>query len=211
MTVGLGSGSTLAEVVKTLGERGSEANFVVASVATQQLADEMGLNIVSLKKNSKLDITIDGADEVDPDFALIKGGGGAHTREKILTNAAEQVAIVVDKTKLVENLGEKNPVPVEVVPYAYEYTCGILEKFGAKSQLRKSSSGGPFVTDNGCYIIDLEVEKIRTPAELEGKLNQIPGVIENGIFVNLTDQVLIGYEDGCEILDSKEDFLKFKD
>lgn len=107
MTVGLGSGSTLSEVIKILGDMESEADFVPASVATQQLANKMDLNLISLEEDSELDIAIDGADEVNPNFVMIKGGGGAHTREKIVANAAEEVAIVVDKSKLVESLGEK--------------------------------------------------------------------------------------------------------
>ncbi len=211
MTVGLGSGSTLAEIVKVLGEEESEADFVSASIVTQQLADKMDLNLISLDEDTKLDFAIDGADEIDPNFSMIKGGGGAHTREKIVASAAEKVAIVVDKTKLVENLGEDFPVPVEVVPFAYEYIGGILEEFGEGFQLRESPGGGPFVTDNGNYILDLEVESIENPSKLEEELNQVPGVVENGLFVDVADSAFVGYEDGCEVLESKEDFSEFMD
>ena len=208
MTVGLGSGSTLAEVVKTLGEKKSEAEFVCASTSTLQLADRMDLNLTSLKKNTELDITIDGADEVNPEFDMIKGGGGAHAREKIVANAARKVAIVVDKTKFVEKLGEKNPVPNEIIPFSHEHVSGLIESLGSETQLRKSTSGGPFVTDNGNYIIDADFGTIDNPAELGNKLNQVPGVIENGIFIDLLDRLFVGHENGCETAENKEEFLK---
>lgn len=209
MLVGLGSGSTLAEVVKALGERGSKADFVSSSVVTQQMAVKLGLNVVSLKRNTRLDIAIDGADEVDPNFAVIKGGGGAHTREKIVASAGKEFFMVVDKTKLVEKLGERNPVPVEVVPFSHEYIMGLLEDFGGECRLRKSPHGGPFVTDNGNYIIDVKLEGIEEPAELERDLNRVPGVVENGIFADFVDRVYVGYEGGCKVLESKEDFSEF--
>lgn len=209
MEVGLGSGSTLAEVIKVLGDEGSEAKFVTASVASQQLADKLGLNLFSLEEGTKLDLAIDGADEVNADFSMIKGRGGAHTRERVVASAADEVVIVVDRTKLVESLGKKNPVPVEVVPFSYEYAVGLLKEFGEEPKLRKSPAGGPFVTDNGNYIVDVDMGKIEDPRGLTKQLNQVPGVIDNGIFVGLADRVIVGHEDGSEILDSKEDFLRF--
>ncbi len=208
MVVGLGSGSTLAEVVKILGEKKSKAEFVCASISTQQLADRMNLNLTSLKKNIELDLTIDGADEVNPELDMIKGGGGAHTREKIVAKAARKVAIVVDKTKVVKNLGEKNPVPVEIIPFSYDYIAGILESLGSKTKLRKSKAGGPFVTDNGNYILDADFGIIEKPSKLEKRLNQVPGVIDNGIFIDLLDQLFIGYEDSCKIIKNKKEFSK---
>lgn len=211
MTVGLGSGSTLAKVVEALAERNSEAYFVTASSATQQLADKLGLNLTSLEKGSELDLTIDGADEVSPNFSMIKGGGGAHTREKIVASSAEKVAIVADRTKLVENLGDKSPVPVEVVPFSHEYIAGVLEGLGGISELRIAKTGNPFVTDNGNYIFDLDFGAIEEPSELERNINQIPGVVENGIFLDLADIVFVGYEGGCEVLESEKDFHEFRD
>lgn len=209
MVVGLGSGSTVGEVIKALGKAESKSKFVASSAATQQLAEKMGLNLVSLERGSELDIVIDGADEVDPYFAMIKGGGGAHTREKIVSSAGKEVNIVVDRTKLVFRLGEKNPVPIEVVPFAIEYIGGLLEKFGENTQLRKNSPGSPYITDNGNYIIDVEIPEIEEPRELEKRLNQVPGVIENGIFADFTDRIFVGYEGGCEAISSREDFEKF--
>lgn len=209
MKVGLGSGTTLAEVVKILGEKETEAEFVVSSTGTQKIAEKMGLNLMSLEKGIELDMTIDGADEVNPNFDMVKGGGGAHTREKIVANAAEKVNIVVDKTKLVRNLGEKNRIPTEVVPFARNYLVGVLEDFGEAAEVRKNPNGKPFITDNGNYIIDTEISNITNPEKLENKLARIPGIIENGIFTDLADKIFVGYEKGSETLTSKKDFQKF--
>lgn len=211
MKVGLGSGSTLAEVVKVLGDKDSGADFVAASAATQQLADKMGLNLFSLEGGTRLDLAIDGADEIDANLSVIKGGGGAHTRERMVASAAEEVTIVVDKTKLAEVLGKKDPVPVEVVPFSYEYTAGLLKELGGEPELRRLSSGGPFVTDNGNYIVDVDMGEIKDPESLTERLNQVPGVIDNGIFVGVADRVIVGHEGGCEVLGSKENFSRFKD
>ncbi len=208
MNVGLGSGTTLAEVVKVLGEKETGAEFVVSSNNTQKIAEKMGLNITSLEKGTELDMTIDGADEVDSNFDMVKGGGGAHTREKIVAKAAEEVNIVVDKTKLVENLGEKNPIPAEIIPFAKNYLLGKLEKFGEKAEIRKSSDGEFFFTDNGNYIIDTKISSIANPEGIERELNQIPGIIENGIFTNVADKIFVGYEDGSKVLRSKDEFRK---
>lgn len=211
MIVGLGSGTTLAEVVKVLGDKESGAELAAASTATQRLAEKMGLNLVSLEEGSKLDIVIDGAVEVDPDFGMIKGGSGAHTRGRIVASAAAEVAIVVDRTKLVDNLGESHPVPVEVVPFSHDYIAGLLRNFGGEPSLRKSPSGGPFVTDNGNYIIDVDFGPLDDPANLEERLNQVPGVVDNGIFMDVADSILVGDEDGSGVLESKQDFLGFQE
>lgn len=153
---------------------------------------------------------LDGADEIAPDFSMIKGGGGAHTREKIVASAAEQVAIVVDRTKLVSCLGERRSVPVEVLPFAWKFTAKRLAGLGGDPKLRTSSSGSPFVTDDGNYIIDVKFGPIGDPAKLERVINKVPGVVENGLFVDVADMVFVGYEGGCVRLRSKEDFLRFK-
>lgn len=209
MLVGLGSGSTLAESVKALGELEPDAGYVASSVSTQRLAESMGLDLISLEKGVELDLVIDGADEIDRDFNMIKGGGGALTREKMVSSAGKKVAIVVDESKLVENLGEGFFLPVEVVPFAYEYTAGRLERFCSEANLRSSNMGGPFVTDNGNYILDLEIGEIDDPEELEIQIDRIPGVIENGIFSGVADLVFLGHRRGCDVLESEEDFLRF--
>ncbi|MFW5912778.1 MAG: ribose-5-phosphate isomerase RpiA [Candidatus Hadarchaeota archaeon] len=209
MNVGLGSGSTLAEAVKALGEFRPEAKYVVSSVSTQRLAESMDLELTSLESGMELDLVIDGADEINPDFDMIKGGGGALTREKMVASAGRKVAIVVDESKLVKKLGEGFHLPVEVVPFAYGYTSGNLERHGKKAVLRKLKSGVPFVTDNGNYILDLKIDEIEDPESMEVRMNSIPGVIENGIFHDLADLVFLGHKEGCDLLRSKEDILDF--
>ena len=209
MLVGLGSGTTIAQVIRALAKSRPKAVFIPSSFSTQRLANKLGLKLSSLDAHEKLDLVIDGADEVDPNFNLIKGGGGAHTREKIVANAAQQVVIVVDRTKLVRRLGERAPVPVEMLPFAREYTMRRLAELGGKPKLRLTSAGAPFVTDNGNYIVDVKFSQIAQPAQLEAAINRVPGVVENGIFVNAADFVLVGYEKGGSKLRSKRDFLKF--
>jgi len=209
MVVGLGSGTTVAEIIRVLAKLKSKATFISSSSTTQRLAGDLGLKLSSLDVHDKLDLTIDGADEVDPDFNMIKGGGGAHTREKIVAGAAKRVVIVVDRTKLVEKLGERAPVPVEVLPFAREYTMRKLVGLGGNPKLRMSPSGAPFITDNGNYVVDTKFRSIPKPAELEQQINRMPGVIENGLFVDVTDILLVGYSGGCKTLRTKKDFLKF--
>lgn len=209
MLVGLGSGTTVAHVIRALSRLRPEAIFVPSSSTSQRLASELGLRLESLSAHKKLDLMLDGADEVDPNFNLIKGRGGAHTREKIVASASRRGVIVVDRTKLVRRLGEQMPVPVEVLPFAREYTIARLEKLGGEPKLKQTSAGAPFVTDNGNYIVDIKFGSIQRPAKLEREINRIPGVIENGLFVGVADAVLVGYEGGCAKLRSKRDFLKF--
>jgi len=209
MTVGLGSGSTVAHVVKRLAKLKPDASFVPSSIATQKLASELGLKLASLHEYRKLDLMIDGADEVDASFNMIKGRGGAHTREKIVADAAKRVVIVVDRTKLVDRLGEKMPVPVEVLPFVYKTAIRRLAEFGGKPVLRVTPTGAPFVTNDGNYIIDVKFRSISNPAKLEQVINRVPGIIENGIFVGVADIVLVGYEGGYKVLRSKKDFVNF--
>jgi len=209
VAVGLGSGTTVAHVVRILAEQKSKAIFIPSSFATQRLASELGLGLGSLEDCPKLDLMIDGADEVDPDFNMIKGKGGAQTREKIVASAARKVVIVVDRTKLVRRLGERVPVPIEVLPFAYKFTMRKLAELKGEARLRTTPAGAPFVTDNGNYIIDVKFASIPRPAELEAEVNRVPGVVENGLFVDVADLVLVGHEGGCVRLKSKQDFLNF--
>ncbi|MDI6884063.1 MAG: ribose-5-phosphate isomerase RpiA [Hadesarchaea archaeon] len=209
MVVGLGSGTTVAEVIRAIAKLRPQATFVPSSSATQRLASDLGLKLSSLNIHHKLDLMLDGADEVDPNFDMIKGRGGAHTREKIVAGAAKRVVIIIDRSKLVQKLGERSPVPVEVLAFAHEYTMRKLAELGGESRLRMAASGAPFVTDDGNYIVDTTFRSILKPAELEQKINRVPGVVENGIFVGVADEVFVGYEGGCVRLESKRDFLKF--
>ncbi len=207
--VGLGSGTTVAEVVRAIAKLKPKAVFVPSSSTTQRLAADLGLKLSSLNTHPKLDLVLDGADEVDKNLNMIKGRGGAHTREKIVAGAAKRVVIVVDRTKLVGKLGERSPVPVEVLPFAHEYTMRKLSELGGEPRLRAGASGAPFVTDDGNYIADVKFRLIAKPAELEQKINCVSGVIENGIFAGVADEILVGHEGGCARLRSKLDFLKF--
>lgn len=208
MVIGLGSGTTMSHVVYVLAERKTRATLVPSSFAVQRLAASRGLRLGSLDDHPKLDLTIDGADEIDPNFNMIKGRGGAHTREKILISASKKVAIVVDRTKLVSRLGESVPVPVEILPFAQKFVMRKLAEMKGEPILR-TISGIPFVTDNGNYIVDVKFGSIPRPAELEDAINRVPGVVENGLFTNCVDVVYVGYEGGCKILRSKKDFQKF--
>jgi ribose 5-phosphate isomerase A len=209
MVVGLGSGTTMIQVISALANLRPRAIFVPSSSMSQRLAGRLGLRLGSLNTQQRLDLALDGADEVDPDFNLIKGRGGAHTREKMVISAAKRVVIVVDRTKLVRCLGERMPVPVEVLPFARDYTMRRLAELGGEPRLRITSAGIPFVTDDGNYIVDVKFRSIPTPAELEQKINRVPGVVENGISVGVADEVFVGYEGGCVRLRSKRDLLRF--
>jgi len=209
MTIGLGSGSTVAHAVKCLAKLKPDASFVPSSIATQRLASELGLKLASLHEYRRLDLMIDGADEVDASFNMTKGKGGAQTREKIVADAAKRVVIVVDRTKLVDCLGEKMPVPVEVLPFVYKTAIRRLAELRGKPVLRATPTGAPFVTDDGNYIIDVKFRSISNPAKLEQVIDRVPGVIENGIFVGVADVVFVGYEGGCKVLKSKKDFVNF--
>jgi ribose 5-phosphate isomerase A len=209
MAVGLGSGTTVTALVRVLAEQRPKAIFIPSSIATQNLAIELGLKLGSLEDRQKLDIMIDGADEVDPVFNMIKGKGGAHTREKMVASAAKKVLILVDRTKLVKRLGERAPVPVEVLPFEYKFTMMKLAKLNGKAILRTTSTNTPFVTDNGNYLVDVKFPQISRPAELEAKINMVPGVVENGLFVDVADEVFVGHEGGCTMLRSRRDFLNF--
>ena len=209
MIVGLGSGTTVAKVIGALSQLKPKATFIASSSSSQRLADDLGLNLSSLDVHGRLDLTIDGADEVDPNFDMIKGHGGAHTREKIVADAAKRVAIVVDRTKLVRKLGEKFPVPVEVLPFVPKYTMNKLSELGGQPALKMAANGAPFVTDNGNYLVNVKFSKISSPAKLEQQINSLPGVIDNGIFAGVADVLLVGYEGGCKILRDRKSFLKF--
>ncbi len=196
--VGLGTGSTTAFAIQFLGDRlksGDLQNIkgIPTSFQASVLAKQYGIPLATLDEVDRIDIAIDGADEVDPQKNLIKGGGAAHTREKIVDSLAEQFIVVVDRSKLVERLGSTFPVPVEVLPLAVTPVVRALERLGGVPELRMGvKKDGPVITDQGNMVLDVKFEAIPDPAGLEQTLNNIPGVLENGIFVGLTDVVLIG-------------------
>ena len=203
MVVGLGTGSSAGFAIQALGERvadGLSIRAVPTSEASAKLGKEVGLDIQSLEDYPVIDLTIDGADEVDPQLELIKGLGGALLREKIVAGATAREIIVVDPSKLVDRLGSRSPVPVEVVPFGWAAARRQLTELALTVELRQTAAGETFVTDNGNFILDCQFERIDDPAALERRVNAISGVVENGLFVGLADMVIVAHEDGsCDI------------
>jgi ribose 5-phosphate isomerase A len=199
MVVGLGSGSTAALMIRALGarlERGELHDIVGVTTSFQGevLAAELGIPLKSLNAVDRIDLAIDGADEVDPSFQLIKGGGACHVQEKLVAVRASRFVVVVDSSKLVERLNLDFLLPVEVLPGAWRQVQSQLAAMGGKAVLRMAEKkAGPVVTDQGNLVLDVAFEGgIADPATLEKEINNLPGVLENGLFVNLADQVLVG-------------------
>ncbi len=198
MVVGLGTGSTAYYAIKRVGElvsNGFSLTCVATSGQTEVLAGECGIKVVPLCDVEHVDVTIDGADEVDPKLQLIKGLGGALLREKIVAAASVLEVIIVDASKIVDVLGIKTPLPVEVIQYGHEHTAFALERQGCKPVLRMKD-GAPFVTDGGNYIYDCKFNAIESPFFLESRIDVIPGVVENGLFLNTAGVVLVSHPDG---------------
>ena len=199
MILGLGSGSTAALMIESLaGEirSGKLQNIrgVATSFQSEVLALQLDIPLIDLASVSQIDLAIDGADEVDPRFNLIKGGGACHVREKLVASKANKLLIVVDETKLVQNLNKSFPLPVEVLPNAWKQVQEVISKMNGSSTLRMATQkAGPVVTDQGNLVLDvLFNEGIENPKDIEMVINNIPGVLENGLFVDLTDKVLVG-------------------
>lgn len=205
MRVGLGTGSTAAWLVKSLGERvrheGLKITGVPTSTRTADLARSVGITVVTLDEARWLDVTIDGADEFDPELNLIKGGGGALLQEKIVATASDQMVVIADSTKEVTQLGAF-PLPVEVIPFGWHTTQGLIEEtltgldvMGDKIT-RRMAGTDPFLTDEGNFILDLHLGRIGNARQLALVLNQIPGVVENGLFIDICDVIILGHADG---------------
>ena len=199
MILGLGSGSTAALMIKSLADEirsGELQNIrgVATSFQSEVLALELDIPLIDLASVSQIDLAIDGADEVDPGFQLIKGGGACHVREKLVASKANKLLIVVDETKLVQNLNQSFPLPVEVLPNAWKQVQEVISDMNGCSTLRMATKkAGPVVTDQGNLILDILFnDGIKNPKEIEMTINNIPGVLENGLFVDLTDKVLVG-------------------
>lgn len=214
MKVGLGTGSTAAWLVRCLGERlrddGLQIRGVPTSTRTAALAREVGIEVITLDEAGWLDLTIDGADEFDGQFNLIKGGGGALLQEKIVATASDQMVVIADVGKEVETLGAF-PLPIEVIPFGWQTTQRLVDDMlvsmdvlGRDSVLRRTGDV-PFVTDEGNHILDLRLKRIGNPRQLALVLNQMPGVVENGLFIDICDRVILGYGDGTvEVRDIHE-------
>ena len=199
MVLGLGSGSTAALMIQALGQRLSQGQLdnitaVPTSFQSQVLANELAIPLVDLNSVEAIDLAIDGADEVDPALQLIKGGGACHVQEKLVAAAARRFLVVVDASKLVERLNLGFLLPVEVLPGAWALVSRRLRSMGADCELRIAQrKAGPVVTDQGNLVLDARFPGgIEDGASLERELNAIPGVVENGLFVNMADQVLVG-------------------
>ena len=226
MKVGLGTGSTAAWLVRCLGEMirddGLRIKGVPTSSRTAALARDVGIEVISLDEARWLDLTIDGADEFDTDLNLIKGGGGALLQEKIVATASDQMIVIADVTKGVDTLGGF-PLPVEVIPFGWQTSKTLIEEMlaamdvlGQRTTLRMNGDA-PFVTDEDNHILDLHLNRIGSARQLSLALNQIPGVVENGLFMDICDVVVVGYGDGrVEIRDINdgtvhEDKINFVD
>ncbi len=211
MRVGLGTGSTSAWLVRRLGARVAQEGLrlmaVPTSTRTAELARAVGINVVTLEEAGWLDLTIDGADEFDADLTLIKGGGGALLHEKIVATASDRMIVITDAAKQVAALGAF-PLPVEVISFGWRASQALIEEvlatmdvMGRTTRLRMNGER-PYQTDEGNYILDLELVRIGNPRQVSLVLNQVPGVVENGLFVDIADQVVIGHADGrCELRD----------
>lgn len=197
MIVGLGTGSTAYWAIEKLGAKvyeGLNIKAIATSARSEDQAAKLGIGLIPFSEIDKIDVTIDGADEVDHDLNLIKGGGGALLREKIVAFASRQLIIVVDERKIVKHLGAF-PLPVEVVRFGHEMTIRKLRSLGCNPVLRCDEKG-IYITDNGNYIVDCNFKIIDNPLELHNKINSIPGVVDNGLFINMAGRVIIGYKNG---------------
>ena len=203
--VGLGSGTTAAYAVQEIGERVRQKDLHVLGVPTShqalKLAVSCGIPLTTLDEHPQLDLTIDGADQIDRGLNLIKGMGGALMREKIVASAAKQFVVVADETKLAEKLGTNHPIPLEVMPFALPTVIVKVQELDGKPVLREGEGKvGPVVTDNGNFIVDVEFGPVDAVDELDVKLKLVPGVLETGLFVGMADVVYVGGRSGVQKL-----------
>ncbi len=201
MILGLGTGSTAARAIESLGERITVEKLsirgVPTSYAAERLAGRHGIPVVSLDQIGKIDLAFDGADEVDPGLNLIKGRGAAQTREKIVASQAARFVVLVDESKLVNTLGMKMPLPIEVVPMAVRPVMDVVEVLGGRPEIRMGArKDGPVVSDQGFWIIDASFDAITDLAEVNERLLMTPGVLDHGLFVKMATDVLVGRSDG---------------
>ncbi len=208
MIVGLGTGSTTSFAVTRIAERiksGDLANIVgiPTSIRTEKLARELDIPLATLDEQPEIDVTIDGADEVDPELNLIKGGGGALLREKVVAQASRTNIIIVDESKLSDCLGTHWALPVEVIPFAARTETNFLQSLGAAVSVRRDDEGQPYKTDQLNYILDANFGPMSDPAALAERLNQRAGVIEHGLFLGLASEVIVAAEDGIRHLQRK--------
>jgi len=203
MILGLGSGSTFIYALNKIARlinKGELKNIagIPTSKKTEKLANELGVPLTTLSEKPKIDLTIDGADEVDKNLNLIKGGGGALLREKIIAQASDRNIIIVDESKVSENLGQKWAVPVEIIPFAFEVEKKFLESIGAVTKLRREKNGEIYITDEGNYIIDANFGVIDKPENLAVILESRAGIVEHGLFIDTTAFLIVSTIDGIK-------------
>jgi ribose 5-phosphate isomerase A len=199
MVVGIGTGSTAAYFTDALIQRcrtGLSVSAVATSKSTAERARQGGIKVIDIDAVSTIDLAVDGADEIDPQKRMVKGGGGALLREKIVASNAKEMIVVVDETKLVDRLGNFG-LPVEIIPFGHTHTLRQIHEHGYACTLRMRHKSDPYITDNGNYICDLEFEEpMQDPDELAQELSRIPGVVETGLFLGLAGRIMVGYTDG---------------
>ena len=205
MLLGLGAGSTASLAVRMLSERLRNGDLrdilcVPCSLETESLAISLGIPLTTLEDHPLLDLTIDGADEVDPQFNLIKGGGGALLREKIVAQSTRREIIIVDGSKLSPQLGTKRVVPVEIIPFGWGSQKSFIKSLGARITLRTNLDGTPFKTDQRNLILDCDFGPISNPADLADILSRRAGIVEHGLFINLASDIIVADEAGCRLL-----------
>jgi ribose 5-phosphate isomerase A len=201
--LGLGTGSTAAYFIKLLGEavkNGLRVRGIPTSIRSRELALSLGIPLITLDDCQEIDVTVDGADEVDPHLRLIKGGGGALLREKIVASATRQMIVVADASKQVQRLG-KFPLPVEVIRFAQALVAKRIVAMGADAQLRRDAAGNAYLTDENNYILDCRFGEIRDPDRLARELSEMPGVVEHGLFIGMASLALLAR--GSEIVELK--------
>lgn len=208
MIVGLGTGSTVFYAIHKLAEeiksgRLTDISAISSSNQTEKLAKDLGIPLITFSEKQSIDLTIDGADEVDRYLNLIKGGGGAHLREKVVVQASKNFIVVVDESKVSDKLGEKWALPVEVIKFAFPIIESYIELLNGKPDLRRYDSGDPVITDEGNYIIDANFGIIQNPFELAEKLDSKAGIVEHGLFLRVASKVIIGGSHGIEIKERK--------
>ncbi|MGB8684558.1 MAG: ribose-5-phosphate isomerase RpiA [Candidatus Binatus sp.] len=194
-TIGLGTGRAASAFIRALGASGIEVRGVPTSSPAEELARSVGIPIVTLEQAGKIDIDVDGADEVDPRLNLIKGLGGALVREKIVAASSRRLVVLVGYEKMVKRLGDHGVIPVEVVPFGVSLVSAKIKAMGIKPRVREKD-GKEFITDNGNVILDCAVKKIASPARLDRDLLTIPGVVGTGLFIGMADVVLVAEASG---------------
>lgn len=203
MVVGLGTGSTAKHLLVALGQQvkaGMKLRGVPTSQETAVLAKQAGIPLIDAENRWEIDVAIDGADQVDPHFNLIKGGGGALLKEKIVAASAKQFIVMVDHTKQVPVLGGSFPLPIEVIPFGWGSTAREIEALTKSRVVLRERNGAPFRTESGNLIVDVHIDRISQPGDLETALNLIPGVVETGLFVGRTNVLIVGTPQGVHTL-----------